>query len=103
MRGGQTKEPDPATMRAILIGLPLLDSANPNTILGWRKDVPNAKLACALRVARGETADEPLTEDELAFIREVKSGKRHLPEGERLALIQAIQAKQCELREDDGP
>ena len=101
IRGGQTKEPDPATVRAILSGLPLLDPANPDTILGWRKEVPNATLARALRVARGDIDEGSPTGDELVSIREVKSGKRHLPEDERLALIAAIQSYQRERREED--
>jgi hypothetical protein len=103
IRGDQTKEPDPATVRAILSGLPLLDPTNPDTILGWRKEVPHATLALALRIARGDTAEGPPTEDELAFIREVKSGKRHLAEDARLALIAAIPSCQREHRaeEDD--
>jgi hypothetical protein len=101
IRGAQTKEPDLATVRAILSGLPLLDPANPDTILGWRKEVPNATLVRALRVARGETDEESPTEGELAFIRDVKSGKRYLPEDARLALIAAIQSYQRERREED--
>jgi hypothetical protein len=105
IRGGQTKEPDPETARAILSGLPLLDPANPDTILGWRKEVPNATVALALRVARGDIHKESPTEDELVFVREVRSGKRHLLETERLALIAAIQCYQRvrHEEEDDSP
>jgi hypothetical protein len=99
VRGAQTKGPDPATVRAILTGLPLLDPANSDTILGWRKEVPNATLA--LRVARGDTDEGSSTEDELAFIRDLKSGKHHLPENARLALIAASQCYQRERREED--
>jgi hypothetical protein len=101
IRRGQTKEPDPATARAILSGLPLLDHANPDTILGWRKDVPNTMVALALRAARGDSDERVPAEDKLIFIREVKSGKRHLPEDERLALIATIQSYQRERGEDD--
>jgi hypothetical protein len=101
IRGAQTKEPDPATVRATLSGLPLLDPANPDTILGWRKEVPNATLALALRVARGDIDEGSPTDDELVFIRDVKSGKRHLPEDARLGLIAAIQSYQRERREED--
>jgi hypothetical protein len=74
IRGEQTKEPNQATVQAILSGLPLLDGAGPDTVLGCRKEVPNTTLALVLRVAHGDTEDGPPTEDELVYIREVKSG-----------------------------
>jgi hypothetical protein len=100
--GGKTKKPHAATLKRLFDGLPLLDPANPDTILGWRDEVPNTTLALALRHVRGNADEGPLSEDEMVFIREVKKGKRHLPDQKRLALIAAIQQYQREQREDDG-
>jgi hypothetical protein len=99
-RSGRTKEPDQAMARGFLSGLLLLDPANPDSSLGWRKEGPNVGLA--LRVARGDADEGSPTEDKRVFMREMTSGRRHLPEAARLALISAIQSYQHVRREDGG-
>jgi hypothetical protein len=98
LRNGRTKAPDERPARAILTGLALLDPANSDAILGWRTDVPNSVLALAMRVVRGGRNDAPPSTDELAIVREIRKGKRHLADHEQLALIQAIQTYQRELQ-----
>jgi len=95
LKSGKTKTPDPATTAAILSGLALLDPSSPDSILGWRRDVPISVLARAL--------DLPPIEDNYRYIREVRSGRRHLPDNERLAVISAIQAYQRECQETVVP
>jgi len=107
IRNGQTKTPDETTAHAILAGLPLLDTRNPDRILGWRTArlpdmVPISVLVYALRQARGIADDGSPSEDEMVAVREVRKGTRHLPDNERLALIAAIQSYQRQQRQDDG-
>jgi hypothetical protein len=88
IRNGKTKHPDDATVRALLSGLPLLDPDRPRNILGWR-DLPNSLLA------------QVLGTDDVADIRSIKRGRRHLSDDERLRLITGIQAALSEQQQAD--
>jgi hypothetical protein len=81
IKGGVTKNPDQATVQAILSGLVLLNPDNPDSIFEWRT-IPNFVLAQALR--GGALLDD------MKYIRDIKSGHRALSDSERTTLLAAV-------------